>query len=124
MKRLPLLSLLALAACATVPHSAPASPTAGFGEAARTGPLSVRPLAVLEDSRCPASVQCVWAGRVRIRAEITDLMGTGFRELTLGQPLQMDGGTVSLVAVDPPRLAPGATDRRDYRFTFRFDPAP
>ena len=124
MKRLPLLALLALTACATVPSSAPASPAAGFGQAARAGQLSVRPLVLLEDSRCPASVQCVWAGQVRIRVEITDAMGTGFRELTLGRPLQLDGGTVTLVAVDPPMLAPGTTDRSDYRFTFRFDPAP
>ena len=119
MKRIPLLALLALAACATVPPVA-ASPTAGFGQVARVGQLSVRPLALLEDSRCPASVQCVWAGQIRIRAEITDAMGTGPREFTLGKPVVLEGGTVTLVAVDPPKLAPGTTDPRAYRFTFTF----
>ena len=120
MKRLPLLALLALAACATVPPPVAASPTAGFGQVASAGQLSVRPLALLEDSRCPASVQCVWAGQVRISAEITDTMGTGPREFTLGKPVVVDGGTVTLVVVDPARLAPGDADRRDYRFTFTF----
>jgi hypothetical protein len=121
MKGMSLLALFALAACATVPPT-PAVPVAKFGETARAGILSVRPLALLEDSRCPASVQCVWAGQVRIRVEITDMMGRGMRELTLGQPLQLDGGTVTLVSVEPPKLVPGATDPGAYRFTFRFEP--
>lgn len=120
MKRIPLLFALALAACATVPPPASAVPTAGFGQVARSDQLSVRPLALLEDSRCPASVQCVWAGQVRISAEITDVMGTGPRAFTLGKPVVLDGGTVTLVAVDPPKLAPGTTDPRAYRFTFTF----
>ena len=122
MKRMSLLAILALTACATVPPAA-AVPVAKFGETAQAGILSVRPLALLEDSRCPASVQCVWAGQVRIRVEITDMMGRGLRELTLGQPLQLDGGSVTLVSVEPPKLVPGATDPSAYRFTFRFEPA-
>ena len=121
MRRMPLLALFALAACATVPPAL-AVPNAKFGETARAGILSVRPVALLEDSRCPASVQCVWAGQVRIRVEITDMMGRGMRELTLGQPLQLDGGTVTLVFVEPPKLVPGATEPGAYRFTFRFEP--
>ena len=59
-------------------------PTAALGELAVLDGIGVRPLEVLEDSRCPASVQCVWAGRVRIRAEVS---GAGSRELTLGEPV-------------------------------------
>jgi hypothetical protein len=64
----------------------------------------------------------VWAGQVRIRAEIIGSAGAEVRELTLGQPLQLDGGTVTLVSVEPPKLVPGATDPGAYRFTFRFEP--
>ena len=48
-----------------------------FGQVADVDGLGVRPLAVLEDSRCPATVHCVWAGRLRVRAEVT---GGGWRE--------------------------------------------
>ena len=123
MKRLLLPALLALAGCASVPPLAAATPTAGFGAIASDGKLSVRPLVLLEDSRCPAAVQCVWAGQVRIRGEITDAMGTDLREFTLGRPVALDGGTVTLVAVEPPKPAPGAAAPTAYLFTFRFEGA-
>ena len=116
MKRTLLLPLLVLASCASVPPNY-SSPTGAIGELAVVDGIGVRPLAILEDSRCPASVQCVWAGRVRIRAEIS---GAGTREMTLMEPIAVGGGTVTLVDVQPPKLAPGATQPSDYRFTFRF----
>jgi hypothetical protein len=42
------------------------------------------------------------------------------RELTLGTTLTLNGGTVTLIAVAPARLASGNTDPASYRFTFRF----
>jgi hypothetical protein len=118
MKRLPLLALMALAACATVPPGDYGNgPTAPLNEVANLDGLTVRPLEVLEDSRCPASVQCVWAGRVRIRAEVS---GGGIRELTLGEPVAVNGGTLTLVDVRPGKRTPEAIAPRTYQFTFRF----
>lgn len=114
----PLLALLALASCATVPQRDYANgPTAPLNEVATLDGLTVRPLAVIEDSRCPASVQCVWAGRVRISAEIS---GAGTRELTLGEPAAVSGGTLTLVDVRPGKRTPDAIAPRDYQFTFTF----
>lgn len=115
----PLLALLALASCATVPHRDYANgPTAPLNEVANLDGLTVRPLAVIEDSRCPAQVQCVWAGRVRIRAEVS---GDGIRELTLGEPVAASGGTLTLVDVRPGKRTPEAIAPREYQFTFRFE---
>ena len=119
MKPALLLSLFVLTACTSV-VAAPAGP-AGFGQVTAVENLQVRPLALLEDSRCPASVQCVWAGQVRIRAEIMSRSGREIREMTLGKPIAAGGGTLTLVDAEPPKLAPGTTDPRQYRFTFRFE---
>ena len=119
MKHTPLLALFALAACTSV-VAAPTGP-AGFGQFTAVESLQVRPLALLEDSRCPASVQCVWAGQVRIRAEISSASGREIREMTLAKPIAVAGGALTLADVEPPKLAPGTTDPRQYRFTFRFE---
>ena len=118
IRTVPLLALLALASCGTVPQREYANgPTAPLNEVATLDGLTVRPLAVIEDSRCPASVQCVWAGRVRISAEIS---GVGTRELTLGESTTVGGGTLSLVDVRPSKRTPGPIASRDYQFTFTF----
>ena len=113
-----ILALLALASCTTVAQTGFANgPTASLNEVANLDGLTVRPLAVIEDSRCPALVRCVWAGRVRIRAEVS---GDGIRELTLGEPVAASGGTLTLVDVRPGKRTPEAIAPRAYQFTFRF----
>lgn len=119
MRPVPFLALLALAACTSIVPAA-AGP-AGLGQVTAVESLLVRPLALLEDSRCPASVQCVWAGQVRIRAEIMSRSGREVRELTLGKPIAVSGGMLTLIAVEPTKLAPGTTDPSAYRFSFRFE---
>jgi hypothetical protein len=93
-----------------------------LGGTARLGGVSVRPIAVVEDSRCPADVACVWAGRLRLRAAVS---GVGETELILGQPLALpDGGSLILVAAMPAprhRPPPGAETGPATRFAFRRD---
>lgn len=119
MKPAALFVLLALSACTSI-VAAPPGP-AGFGQVTAVESLQVRPLALLEDSRCPASVQCIWAGQVRIRAEIMARNGREVRELTLGTPIPVSGGNLTLVDAEPPKMTPGTTDPSAYRFTFRFE---
>jgi len=117
----PILAALALAACG--PKSTPPpppGPTAGLGEAAEVNGLRLRPLEVLEDSRCPARVQCVWAGQVRIRVAVGSPTGGEIsrHELTQGKPLIVHGGALTLVSVEPPKGTMGSMERDAYRFTF------
>jgi hypothetical protein len=62
-------------------------------------------------------VSCVWAGRVRVLVQF----GRGTRELTLGQPVRVAGGTLQLARVEPQRQRDLAIPARAYRFGFRFD---
>jgi LysM repeat protein len=82
------------------------------------GPI-VEFVEVVEDSRCPTGVECVWAGRARILIRISssgDVLGFGVQELTL-EAGQVDpaGDSVKgasdtywfeLVALDPYPQAP------------------
>src|SRR3546814_12425747 len=60
---------LALSACAAAGQQTPlpdGSHVAIGQRAYVDGPI-VQPVAVIEDSRCPATVRCVWAGQVRVK---------------------------------------------------------
>jgi hypothetical protein len=80
-------AMLVLAFCvsptpsAPAPTPTPAGPTAMLGqpvelalgdtaEVAETG-LRVTPRTIVEDSRCPVDVTCVWSGRVVVEVEAT-----------------------------------------------------
>ena len=119
MKALTPLVALALAACSTVPP-AEASPIAGLKQLAYTNGLKVRPIAVVEDSRCPALVRCVWAGRLVVRAEVIGGSWREQRDLELGKPQQIADGSLTLISAAPQKAAPGRIDPRAYRFTFDF----
>lgn len=63
------------------------------------GGLRVRPLEVLEDSRCPQNARCVWAGRLRVRVNVE---GVGEREVTLGEGVaETPRGNFTMVAATP-----------------------
>ena len=118
-----LAAALVSSSCTTAPAaSGPAPLPAGsanlrLGEEARLGDLSVRPLRIVEDSRCPASVQCVQAGTVRLAVRLSDRRGT--REVLLrlgvGEPVA-GGGSIRLLAACPYPRAPGAIRSADYSF--------
>jgi hypothetical protein len=98
---------------------APGIVAAGIGETADLGGgLTVRPLEVIEDSRCAANVQCVWAGRLRLRANVSGAE----RELTLGETLQTPQGAVTLAVARPGPWHDWPVNevpRPAYRFGFR-----
>jgi hypothetical protein len=87
--------------------------TADLGEG-----LRVRPLEVLEDSRCPQNARCVWAGRLRVRVNVE---GVGAQEATLDEAaMQTPRGAFALVAVSPgPWTDWPEGAKPPYRFGFR-----
>jgi len=102
--------------------AAPGVVVARMGEAADLGGgLIVRPLAVLEDSRCPQNARCVWAGRLRVRVAVE---GGGERDVTLNEaPVEATRGSFALVAVLPGPWTDWPAERRPpYRFGFQRTP--
>jgi len=96
-----------------------------LGEEAAGLGVYITPWEVLEDSRCPADMQCIWAGTVRVRAMMISGLGspTGYpAEFVLGEPLTTEAETVTLAEVRPePRkgveIAPS-----EYIFVFDIEP--
>ena len=117
MKAVTTLLALLLAACATVPP-ANVGATAGLGQVAAVNGLKIRPIEVIEDSRCPALVRCVWEGRLKVRARMNGPGWTQIRDFELGVAQAVDQYRVALIAAEPQKAAPGEIDPRAYRFTF------
>jgi hypothetical protein len=113
-----------LATILAAPDAANAAPAldravARIGETVRVHGIRVTPLRVLEDSRCPRTVRCIWAGRVRLAARVAGAT----RELTLGQPVPVSGGRLLLAGIAPERTRTGhGMPPRAYRFGFEFAP--
>jgi hypothetical protein len=92
-----------------------------LGQTAYVSGPRVRPDRILEDSRCPADAKCFWAARLTLRATVLGGSWSRQVDLTLGTPVDIADGKLTLVEVVPGRR----TSRRDskplpYRFTFKF----
>ena len=75
---------------------------------------------MIEDSRCPTDVVCVWAGRLVVRTSIDGGAGAETADLVLGEPLDLGGAIVTLVVAEPGTLAGQKIDPSAYRFTFDY----
>ncbi|HEY6868254.1 MAG TPA: hypothetical protein VI199_00735 [Novosphingobium sp.] len=117
MRRAPLivLTLAWLPGCVTIRTIDDGIERARFGETVRTGPLTVAPERLIEDSRCPDKVQCIRAGTVRIVARIEGREV----ELELDRPVNAAGGALTLAEVYPPART-GRLYPDEYRFGFRW----
>lgn len=124
MRQLAALAATALlAACAVIPDPIVAAPApegspVALGQAVRVGALTVTPVAVVEDSRCPINARCVWAGRLVVRTRID---GDGWRDsadIRLGENYGTHGAVIALASGEPGKLAERETRPQDYRFTY------
>jgi len=87
------------------------------GQAMLNG-LSITPLELVEDSRCPINARCIWAGRLILKARID---GAGWREtvnLTLGQPYATHGTGLVLISAAPGKMAGSAPSPPASQFGF------
>ncbi len=92
-----------------------------LGEMGHFGATALTIDSVLEDSRCPQSVQCIQAGTVRVSSTVVSGTGTSTLQLKLGETSTTETKNVTLVSVEPYPKAPGAVERSQYRFTVRVE---
>jgi hypothetical protein len=112
------LTLAYLAGCAS---TAPIEGPVRLGQIAAVGGPRVRADRIIEDSRCPVGFDCFQAGHLIVN---TTVLGGGWSRsinLTLGVPVHVADGDLTLISATPPPKAGKRANRRlQYRFTFRF----
>ena len=81
--------------------------------------------AVLEDSRCPVNVVCVWAGNGKVEFEVLDIDGQN-KTVTLNteeepRATTQKGHKLTLISLNPPRIDGVSISPEDYSVTLRVD---
>jgi hypothetical protein len=89
----------------------------GASVSVKAAAMSVRFIAVTEDSRCPRDVTCVWAGEVKVQLALNDLP----MEILGGSNAVAAGYRVTLVQVEPEPLSTARIAPQDYRATLKID---
>ena len=102
-----------------IPQPQSGSVTVSVGSSATVGGVTITPIDVLEDSRCPLDVTCIQAGTVRMRAAVTTSSGTAIYEFKLGNMLTTPTATLQLEGVSPESRSTVPKNTADYRFTFQ-----
>lgn len=89
-----------------------------LGELGSFTEISIIPLSVEEDSRCPADVTCIQAGTVRLKIHVISSTGTSTSIVKLGQAFTTEGMEITLTDVIPAKNSEIDVDEAEYRFNF------
>lgn len=109
-----------VAGCATISSAQPREGPVRIGQIAYVGGPNVRPIKLIEDSRCPSGVACDWAGRLVVRVEVRGGAWKKQLDLILGQGQHVADGELTLVSATPAPPLDRKAIPTDYRFTFAF----
>lgn len=94
-----------------------------LGQAEQLAPLlTITPVAVIEDSRCPANAMCVWEGRLVIKALINDNGEESEKTLVLGATSRIANGMLTFSHAMPGTNTGEELQLPDYRFDFSYAP--
>ena len=102
----------------STPTSTAAQMQARIGQATAALGATISPIAVTQDSRCPVDVQCIQAGTVQLRAQVTDASGTTEKMFTLDKAVIVGTRTITLIDVRPDKRSTQTLSPSDYVFTF------
>lgn len=95
--------------------------TLGLGQTASFRGLLVTPVSVVEDSRCPASVQCIQAGTVRVKVEIKSALGVATKTMKVGDYVTTEAEKITFVSVAPEKRDTNEIPSSAYRFTVKVE---
>lgn len=82
------------------------------------GGVTLTPILIEEDSRCPVGVNCIQAGVVRVRTVVEGVSGAQEHVFVIGEPFVVDGQAITLLEVSPEPLPDMGMILEEYRFKF------
>ncbi len=80
--------------------------------------IQITPLEVIEDSRCPVDVTCIWAGAVKLKVGVTIQDGPFYYVLTLNQPYTVGSVKSILLTEVKPAKRSSKISASEYSFIF------
>ncbi len=92
-----------------------------INELGNFGTISIRPLSVEEDSRCPVDVNCIQAGTVLLKIEVISNSGNSNNTIhtaKLGEEFVANGAKITLTNVSPETNSKKKISAGDYNFKF------
>jgi hypothetical protein len=95
---------------------------AGQQRTAAKSKLRIKFISLIEDSRCPIGVDCIWAGNAKIRVQVVGERSTKVFEMnsTLGPKGDiLDGWAIMLEELTPVPRANRKTNPKNYTATFK-----
>lgn len=92
------------------------------GDTKEAAGLFVTLNAVVEDSRCPTDVTCVWAGRTTVNVTLESGEKTTTLELSSEEPVVFAGYEVSILSVSPEPISTVQIQESDYAVTLHVAP--
>lgn len=90
----------------------------GLGKSGTMFGTTLIPTEVLEDSRCPVDVQCIQAGRVRVRTTVVSGMGTSTTIFETEKSFTTETEEITLKEVIPVAEYTKKINKEDYVFRF------
>ncbi|WP_394728358.1 hypothetical protein [Altererythrobacter sp. GH1-8] len=112
----------ALLAIANASAPVVADSTAIFERVQLTDELAVTSFGIIEDSRCASERFCFDDNRLVVAAVVHYRGQDREVALAMGQPLRLDGGTLTLTGTTTPASSKGAIRLKRYRLDLEFQP--
>lgn len=81
--------------------------------------IHINPTEVVEDSRCPTDLNCMWKGVIRIKVKLDNGKVSQVSELSLGNTVVFSEKRISLIDVTPSPNSTRTILPGDYRFKFK-----
>jgi hypothetical protein len=89
-------------------------------ETAKIFDLAITLESIVEDSRCPADVQCFWAGVLEVKVKVADSSESKIMNISSGKgPYVFGDYNISMISVKPMNSSKKQILSSEYEITFR-----